>query len=58
MYVFFDNRWKSVKESKMIFGKNSKFDSQPVCNERCLKTKINSHNGKMNKHFQNNKIPK
>ena len=34
------------------------FDSKPVNNEKYLKTKIKSYNGKINTKFYNNKIPK
>ena len=34
------------------------FDSKPINNEKYLKTKIKSNNGKINKNFHNNKIPK
>ena len=29
------------------------FDSEPVCNEKCLKAKIKSYNGKLNTNFHN-----
>ena len=34
------------------------FNSKPVYNEKYLKAKIKSYNGKINKNFLNNKIPK
>ena len=34
------------------------FDSEPVYNEKCLKTEIKSYKGKINTNFHNNKIPK
>ena len=34
------------------------FDSKPVYNEKYLKAKIKSSNGKINTNFHNNKIPK
>ena len=34
------------------------FDSEPVYNEKYLKAKIKSNNGKINTNFRNNKIPK
>ena len=37
---------------------NKEFDSERVYNEKYLKVKIKSHNGKTNKNFHNNKIPK
>ena len=45
--------WKKV--SKTI---KKEFDSKAVCNEKYLKTKIKSCNGKINTNFHNNKIPK
>ena len=35
-----------------------KFHTKPVYNEKNLKTKIKSYNGKINTSFHNNKIPK
>ena len=34
------------------------FDSEPVYNEKCLKAKKISYNGKITTNFHNNKIPK
>ena len=34
------------------------FDSKPVYNEKYLKTKIKSYNGKINTNFHNNKVPR
>ena len=34
------------------------FDSEPVYNEKNLKTQITPHEGKINTHFHGNKIPK
>ena len=34
------------------------FDSKPVYNEKYIKTKIKSYNGKINTNFHNNKLPK
>ena len=45
--------WK--KFSNII---KKEFDSKPVYNEKCIKTKIKSYNGKINTNFHNNKIPK
>ena len=42
-------------------GKNSftkEFDSEPVYNEKYLKAKIKSYNGKINTNFHDNEIPK
>ena len=47
----------------MKFGKKIKsspkkeFDSEPVYNEKYLKAKIQSYNGKISTNFYNNKIP-
>ena len=43
------------KVSKTI---KQKFDSEPVYDEKYLKTKIKSYKGKINKNFHNDKIPK
>ena len=49
----FNEIWEKVKNSiKKEFG------SEPVYNEKYLKTKIKSYNGKINTNFYNNKIPK
>ena len=45
--------WRKV--SYMI---KKEFDSKPVYNEKYVKTKIKSHNGKIDTNFHNNKIPK
>ena len=45
--------WKKI--SSII---QKEFDSKSVYNEKYLKTKIKSYNGKINTNFQNNKIPK
>ena len=48
----------------MKFGKKvsntikKEFDSKPVYNEKHVKTKIKSYNGKINTNFHKNKIPK
>ena len=44
------------KKVKSILKK--KFDSEPVYNEKYLKAKIKSYNGKINTNFHNSKIPK
>ena len=44
------------KKVKSILKK--KFDSEPVCNEKYLKAKIKSYNGKINTNFHNSKTPK
>ena len=33
------------------------FDSDPVYNEKYLKTKINSYDGKINANFHNDRVP-
>ena len=45
--------WEKVKNSH-----KKEFDSEPVHNEKYLKAKIKSYNGKINRNFHNNKIPK
>ena len=45
--------WRKV--SYMI---KKELDSKPVYNEKYVKTKIKSHNGKIDTNFHNNKIPK
>ena len=45
--------WEKVKNSI-----KKKFDSEPVYNDKYLKAKIRSYNGKINTNFHNNKIPK
>ena len=45
--------WEKVKNSI-----KKEFDSEPVCNEKYLKAKIKSYNGKINTNFHNNKISK
>ena len=36
----------------------TKYDSEAVYNEKDLKAKIKSYDGKINRNFHNNKIPK
>ena len=45
--------WKKVKNSL-----KKEFNSKPVHNEKYLKPKIKSYNGKINTNFHNNKIPR
>ena len=45
--------WEKVKNRI-----RKEFDSEPVYNEKYLKAKIKSYNGKINTNFHNNKIPK
>ena len=49
----YNELWEKVKN---IIKKE--FDSEPVYNEKYLKVKIKFYNGKINKNFYNNKIPK
>ena len=48
--------WNLGKKVKNCLKKE--FDSKPINNEKYLKTKIKSYNGKINTSFHNNKIPK
>ena len=45
--------WEKVRNSL-----KKEFDNEPVYNEKYLKAKIKSCNGKINTNFHNNKIPK
>ena len=45
--------WEKVKNSI-----KKEFDGEPVCNEKYLKAKIKSYDGKTNTNLHNNKIPK
>ena len=45
--------WKKVNNIT-----NNEFDSNAVYNEKYIKTKIKSYNGKINTNFHNNKIAK
>ena len=45
--------WKKVKNTI-----NKEFNSKPVYDEKYLKGKIKSYNGKINTNFHNSKIPK
>ena len=49
----YNDIWKKV--SNII---QKEFDSNPVYNEKYIRTKIKSYNGKINANFHNNKIPK
>ena len=51
---------KLLEKYNEIFSSiiKKEFDSEPVYNEKYLKTKIKSFNGKINTNFHNNKIPK
>ena len=62
MYVFFYNRWKIVRKILWNLEKKSATLSKKnltvnlYTNEKYLKTKIKSYNGKINTNFHNNKI--
>ena len=45
--------WEKIKNSL-----KKEFDSKPVYNEKYLKAKTKSYNGKINTNFHDNKIPK
>ena len=45
--------WEKVKNSI-----KKEFDSKPIYNEKYLKAKIKSYNGKISTNFHNNKIPR
>ena len=45
--------WEKLKDSL-----KKEFDSKPVCNEKYLKAKTKSSNGKINTNFHGNEIPK
>ena len=44
-----------IKDDELL---EKEFDSEPVYNEKYLKAKIKSYNGKINTNFHDNKIPK
>ena len=45
--------WEKVKNSI-----KKEFDSKPIYNEKYLKAKIKSYNGKISTNFLNNKMPR
>ena len=49
----YNETWEKVKNSI-----KKEFDSEPVYNEKYLKAKIKSYNGRINTNFHNNKILK
>ena len=60
IHIYFNKRWWIIRKVQWNLGKSLKkeFDSEPVYNEKYLKSKINSCNGEINTNFHNNKIPK
>ena len=56
MINYYKNTMKFVKELKNSIKKV--FDIEPVYNEKYLKAKMKSFNGKINTNFHNNKIPR
>ena len=62
IYVFFIKNEELLEKYNEIWDKVSNsmkkvFDSEPVYNEKKLKTQITPHEGKINTHFHGNKIP-
>ena len=53
LFEKYNEIWGKVKNSL-----KKEFDGEQVYNEKYLKTKIKSHNGKINTNFHNNKILK
>ena len=53
LQIKFNEIWEEIKNSIQ-----EEFDSESVYNEKYLKAKIKSYNGKINTNFGNNKIPK
>ena len=60
MYYYIDELLEKCNEirEKVKNSIKKEFDSEAVYNEDCLKAKIKSCNGKINKNFHNSKIPK
>ena len=69
MHIPSKNESSFIKDEKLLEKDNEiwkkisniikkEFDSKLVYNEKYLKTKIKSHNGKTNTNFHNDKIPK
>ena len=63
MYVFLIKNDELLGKYNKIWNKVSNgikkgFDSEPVYNERCLKTKIKSYEGKISTNFLDNGVPK
>ena len=60
---FFNKRWWIIRKYNEIWENvndslQKEFDSKPIYNEKYLKAKRKSYNGKINTNFHNNKIPK
>ena len=49
LFEKYNEIWKKVSNSL-----KKEFNSKPVYNKKCLKTKIKSYRGKINSNFQNN----
>ena len=47
--------WEKINKKERS---QERFDNELVCNEKYLKAKIKSNNGKINTNLHNNKIPK
>ena len=62
IYISFLIKDDELQENIMEFGKKvensitKEFGSEPVYNEKYLKAKIKSCNGKINAYFHNNKV--
>ena len=60
----FDKKLKNCEKNVMKFRKKSvtlpkkEFENSTIYNEKYIKTKTKSYNGKINTNFHNNKIPK
>ena len=50
-------KYKEIS-GKVKNSSKKEFDSEPAYNEKYVKAKITSYNGKINTNFHNNKIPK
>ena len=59
---FFDKKWWIIRKMWWNIRKNQQEHQKRICepiyNEKYLKTKIKSYNGKINTNFDNNKILK
>ena len=52
------NCWKNIMNCKVSNSIKNGFDSEPVDNEKYLKTKIKSYEGKINTSFHSEKVLK